>query len=70
MYVDPAQYPNKISIELSHFNSPFIPETVLTFNGTFSDGESALFYVRIVTQEDTMAGGDFNICAKADPVSE
>lgn len=67
VYVDPLQFPDKISIELSHFNSPFIPESALTFNGTFSDGESALFYVRVVTREDTMAGGDFNIYAKADP---
>lgn len=65
--VSPADYPEKTAIEISQFNSPFIPEDTLRFNGVFADGDEAPFYVRIVTKEDTMLGGDFYIYAKADP---
>lgn len=67
VYVEPAAFPEKIAIELSLYNSPFIPETTLSFNGVVADEEEFPFYVRIVTQEDTMAGGDFDILARSDP---
>lgn len=67
VYVEPFKFPNKITLELSFYNSPFIPETELAFNGVFADEDESPFYVRIVTQEDTVAGGDFDILVKADP---
>ncbi|MFF2889469.1 hypothetical protein [Paenibacillus sp. NPDC057967] len=68
VFVPPSEFPERTGIELSQFNSPFIPEQALRFNGTYVDEAEAAFYVRIVTQEDTMVGGDFNIYAKADPL--
>ncbi|MFF2889470.1 hypothetical protein [Paenibacillus sp. NPDC057967] len=68
VFVTPADFPENTDIELSQFNSPFIPEHVLRFNGTFASDEQSQFYIRVVTQEDTMVGGDFNIYAKADPL--
>lgn len=67
VYVEPFNFPDKVALELSLYNSPFIPESTLTFNGVVADEEEFPFYVRVVTQEDTMAGGDFDILAKADP---
>lgn len=67
VYVEPFNFPEKVALELSLYNSPFIPESTLTFNGVVADEEEFPFYVRVVTQEDTMAGGDFDILAKADP---
>ncbi len=66
--IKPPEFPPKITIEVSQFNSPFIPEETNVYNGVIKDGESISFYVRVLTQEDTMAGGDFNIYAKADPL--
>lgn len=68
VYVREPEFPEKLAIEISKYNSPFIAEDKIIFNGIIEDGQSETFYVRAVTQEDTMAGGDFNIYAKADPL--
>ncbi|MWV43083.1 hypothetical protein GRF59_05520 [Paenibacillus sp. HJL G12] len=66
IFIKPSEFPPKVAVEISRFNTPFIPEENNTFGGVLKDGESVTFYARIVTQEDTMAGGDFYIYAKAD----
>ncbi len=68
VYVSPSEFPEKLAIEISPYNSPFIPEEAIWFSGIFEDGAESAFYVRISTQEDTMSGGDFNIYSKAAPV--
>jgi len=68
IFIKPIEFPPKVAVEISKFNSPFIPEENNMFNGVLKDGESVTFYARVVTQEDTAAGGDFYIYAKADPM--
>ncbi|MGG4144847.1 hypothetical protein ABEW34_17160 [Paenibacillus algorifonticola] len=67
-FIRPVEFPDNLKIEISRYNSPFIPEETLIFNGTFEDGDEVPFYVRIITQEETLTGGDFNIYAKAGPL--
>lgn len=64
--VKPIEFPAKVELEVSQYPSPFIPEENNIFNGILRDGESVSFYARLVTHEDTVAGGDFYIYAKAD----
>ncbi|MBD8498875.1 hypothetical protein [Paenibacillus arenosi] len=68
VYLKPPEFPPKVKLEISQYSTPFIPENELYFNGTMKDGDNHSFYVRAVSQEDTMSGGDFYIYAKAAPL--
>lgn len=64
--VDQPSVPNHSTVELSKTNNPFIPEPTLFLNGLYTDGQSASFYVRVVSTEQSLSGFQFNIKAKSD----
>ncbi|MBD8498874.1 hypothetical protein [Paenibacillus arenosi] len=68
VYLKPPEFSPKVKLEISQYSTPFIPENELHFNGTMKDGGHHSFYVRAVSQEDTMSGGNFYIYAKAAPL--
>lgn len=68
IYLDTSEFPENTIVELSESNNPFIGSDRLHINGTFEDNEDIRFYVRVSTNENAKAGGNFRIYAKATPV--
>jgi len=66
--VDNSISPSGVQIQISKYNTPFVPEDYIVFDGVVLDpDEDVSFFVRIATEEGAVAGGNFPIMAKAVP---
>lgn len=68
LWRDNKTLPSGATVELSATNNPFVPSDSLFYDQVLNHGEQITFYVRIVTDRNTMPGeGEFDILVKADP---
>ncbi len=68
---DDKSLPAGAVIEISYAESPFVPESHLSFSDILRYDQSVTFYVRLNASEAERPGsGEFELVVKADPVDE
>lgn len=66
VWVEQDTVQQDVTVEISQYDNPFIPEDIIHFNGTFDDMQETYFYVRVSSKETVTHGGMFEIRTKAE----